>query len=88
MSDAATAGAVEPKPGGLLGWIERAGNRVPSPAILFLALIVGVILLSQVLDWLDVGVASHAAAVPADGATSPDALAHDPANAEAYKIAT
>ena len=65
----------------------RAGNRVPSPAILFLGLIVGVIILSQVLAWLDVGVASHAAAVPVDGNLQPDNLSHDPASAEAYKIA-
>ena len=32
-----------------LAWIERAGNNVPNPAILFLALCAAVILLSQVL---------------------------------------
>ena len=87
MTDAATA----PEPaegGGLLAWVERAGNKVPSPAILFLGLIVGVIILSQVLAWLDVGVASHATAVPADGGVAPDNLSHDPASAEAYKIAS
>ena len=70
MSTAATA----PEPaatGGFaergLAWVARAGNKVPSPAILFLGLIVGVILFSQVLDQLDVGVASHATAVPTDG---------------------
>jgi aminobenzoyl-glutamate transport protein len=42
-----------------LAWIEKAGNKVPNPAILFLALCVGVILLSQVLDWLNVSVTSQ-----------------------------
>ena len=42
-----------------LAWIETAGNRVPNPAILFLALCGGVIVLSQVLDWLNVSVTSE-----------------------------
>jgi aminobenzoyl-glutamate transport protein len=42
-----------------LAWIERAGNKVPNPAILFLALCVGVIVLSQLLDWLGVSVTSE-----------------------------
>jgi aminobenzoyl-glutamate transport protein len=42
-----------------LAWIERAGNKVPNPAILFLALCVGVIVLSQILDWLGVSVTSQ-----------------------------
>ena len=37
--------------GGFLGWIERVGNKVPHPAIIFLGLIVGVIVLSAVLAW-------------------------------------
>jgi aminobenzoyl-glutamate transport protein len=41
-----------------LAWIERAGNRVPDPAILFLALCAAVIVLSQVLDWAGVSVTS------------------------------
>ncbi len=40
--------------GGVLDFIERVGNKVPHPAILFLALCVGVILLSQVLYLMDV----------------------------------
>jgi aminobenzoyl-glutamate transport protein len=35
----------------LLDGIERVGNKVPHPAILFLALCVGLILLSQLLAW-------------------------------------
>lgn len=40
----------------VLDWVEIAGNRVPHPAVLFLALIGLVILTSFVLAWLDVGV--------------------------------
>lgn len=49
-----------------LAWVEKAGNRVPNPAILFIGLCVGVIVLSQILDWLNVSVTS-------------EVVAHDPA---------
>jgi len=49
----------EAKSGGLLqrllDFIERVGNKVPHPAILFLALCIGVIILSQLLSWAGVG---------------------------------
>jgi aminobenzoyl-glutamate transport protein len=70
-----------------LAWVEKAGNRVPSPAILFLALIIGVIVLSQILDLANVSVSSLVAN-PADGSAPTDDLAGDPATAEAYKLAT
>ncbi|MDA0183163.1 AbgT family transporter [Solirubrobacter phytolaccae] len=38
----------------MLDGIERLGNKMPDPAILFLWLCVGVIVLSQLLAWLDV----------------------------------
>jgi aminobenzoyl-glutamate transport protein len=38
----------------VLDGIERAGNRMPNPAILFLWLCLGVILLSQALQWIGV----------------------------------
>jgi aminobenzoyl-glutamate transport protein len=38
----------------LLDVIERVGNKVPHPAIMFLALCVGVIVLSQLLAWAGV----------------------------------
>jgi aminobenzoyl-glutamate transport protein len=38
----------------MLDGIERLGNKMPDPAILFLWLCLGVILLSQALQWLDV----------------------------------
>jgi len=43
-------------PGGLLGWIERAGNKVPHPVIIFLYLIIGVIILSAILGFFNVGI--------------------------------
>jgi aminobenzoyl-glutamate transport protein len=48
-----------------LAWVERAGNKVPDPAILFIALIVLVIAVSQVLDWANVSATSQIAANPA-----------------------
>src|SRR3954447_12926567 len=42
--------------GGFLCAIERAGKKVPHPVIIFLYLIVGVIVLSAILDLLNVGV--------------------------------
>lgn len=71
---------VEPKDGGrtapghsgggggtrsVLDVVERIGNKVPHPAIMFLALCGGVIVLSQVMDWLDVG-ASYEVVRPPD----------------------
>jgi aminobenzoyl-glutamate transport protein len=46
---------------GFLGWIERVGNKVPHPAIIFLGLIVGVIVLSAILAWADVSVTTKVA---------------------------
>lgn len=40
----------------MLGFIERAGNKVPHPAIIFIYLILGVIVLSAILAALGVGV--------------------------------
>jgi aminobenzoyl-glutamate transport protein len=36
---------------GLLGFIERVGNKVPHPALMFVALCIAIIALSQVLAW-------------------------------------
>jgi aminobenzoyl-glutamate transport protein len=54
---AAPAGGAEPKHTFLeriLDGIERAGNKMPDPAILFLALCGAVIVVSQILYWFDV----------------------------------
>ncbi len=40
----------------LLDGIEKAGNKVPHPVIIFLYLIVGVFILSAILDLLNVGI--------------------------------
>lgn len=40
----------------MLDWIERAGNKVPHPAMIFVYLILLVIVLSAVLDLLNVGI--------------------------------
>lgn len=39
-------------PGGLLGWVERIGNRLPDPAMIFVWLIGFLILLSILGSWL------------------------------------
>lgn len=53
-----TTAAVPAKTGGVmqrvLDGVERVGNKVPHPAILFLALCVGVIVLSALLAWAGV----------------------------------
>ena len=46
--------AEKPKSGGWLGTIERIGNKVPHPVLMFLYLIIGVIVLSAILDWTTV----------------------------------
>src|SRR3954469_23452086 len=48
----------------VLDRIERLGNRMPDPAILFLWLCLGVILLSQALAWLDVKATYEVVAPP------------------------
>ena len=46
----------KPKTGGWLGTVERIGNKVPHPVLMFLYLIIGVIVLSAVMDALGVSV--------------------------------
>jgi aminobenzoyl-glutamate transport protein len=48
----------------VLDRIERLGNKMPDPAILFLWLCLGVILLSQALQWLDVKATYQVVAPP------------------------
>jgi aminobenzoyl-glutamate transport protein len=67
-TDAGEAVADAPRRGlgdRMLGGIERVGNRVPHPAILFLALIVVMIVLSQLLAWAGVE-ATYEVAEPVD----------------------
>ena len=49
----------------ILGAIERGGNKMPHPAILFIWLCVGVIVLSMVLSWLDIKATYEVAKPPA-----------------------
>jgi aminobenzoyl-glutamate transport protein len=81
----------------LLDGIERLGNKMPNPAILFLWLCLGVILLSQILFWLDVETTYEVVsppAVPAEetyygGSTYPSAVAPaEPPPKEAYELHT
>ncbi len=49
------------KSGGWLGAIERIGNKVPHPVLMFLYLIIGVIVLSAILDFMNVSVTEQIA---------------------------
>jgi aminobenzoyl-glutamate transport protein len=62
------------KKGGMqrvLDGIERVGNKVPHPALIFLALIVIVIVLSQILSWAGTSVTTEVAE-PATVQVAPD----------------
>jgi aminobenzoyl-glutamate transport protein len=56
-----SAAAEKPKTGGWLGAVERIGNKVPHPVLMFLYLIIGIIVLSAVLDALGVSVTEEIA---------------------------
>jgi aminobenzoyl-glutamate transport protein len=59
--------ALEPQAGmmeRILGAIERGGNKMPHPAILFVWLCVGVVALSTVLSWADISVTYEVAKPP------------------------
>ena len=57
----ANAASAPPPPGGVLGVIEKIGNKVPHPVVMFLYLIAFVIVLSQILYWFDVSVTTEIA---------------------------
>lgn len=84
-----TAAAEDQGTGGFLGWIERVGNKVPHPAIIFLGLIVGVIVLSAVLAWVGVSVTTEVAEAEETGVSqeydaggsSYPSLGHEPEEA-------
>jgi aminobenzoyl-glutamate transport protein len=85
----------EKKSGGILDLIERVGNKVPHPAILFLALCVGVIVLSQILYLADAHI-SYEVAQPPPAAVEQDyiggsvlpgyTLPPEPAPADSYHM--
>jgi aminobenzoyl-glutamate transport protein len=63
---AADSGAGTVKKGGMLDRIERIGNKVPHPAVIFLGLCVLVIVMSAVLSWIGVSASyEQAAPIPA-----------------------
>ena len=81
----------------ILDGVERAGNKMPHPAILFLALCGAVIVLSQVLYWFDVGATFQVVKPPAvateqtyyGGSTEPtDVGPTVPEPAKDYKLVT
>lgn len=61
MNAKPAAGAPAQTMGGFLGWIERAGNRLPDPAFIFLYLIGALIVVSIVAD-----LAGYSAVHPTD----------------------
>src|SRR6202007_256095 len=89
VSEPAAAAAPPPGNTGWVGWVEGWGTRVPNPALLFVGLIVFVILLSQVLDWANVGVTHQVAEPPAaqvethTGGASPAIDSYDPRGSSA-----
>src|SRR4051794_39829415 len=81
----------------MLDGIERLGNRMPDPALLFVWLCVGVIVLSQALSWLNISATYEVVApppVPAvetyyGGSIDPVYVApNEQEPAEAYKVRT
>ncbi|HEX5193995.1 MAG TPA: AbgT family transporter [Solirubrobacteraceae bacterium] len=81
----------------MLDGIERVGNRIPHPAMLFVYLIVGVIILSQILYFLNVKATYETVAPPPQathqseyygaGSTKPiEVVPEQPAPAKDYKV--
>lgn len=56
MSATAEAPPEEPQQKGLLAWIERVGNKVPNPTIMFVYLIGIIAVLSALMSWAGVKV--------------------------------
>lgn len=91
---------LETKPGGLqriLDFIERVGNKVPHPAVLFIGLCVGLILLSQILAWVGWSATYEVAERPVEIAQEIDIggsilpgelISGEQADAESYEIVT
>jgi aminobenzoyl-glutamate transport protein len=83
---AAASAANDTSGGGLLGLIERVGNKVPHPVVLFLYLIAGIIIISQVLYWADVSVTTEVAVHESDPEIAEDGfedpIGHPPSSGE------
>ena len=67
MSSVASSTAPSPQKG-ILGWIERTGNRLPDPVFLFVYLIIGVVVISVVAQWMGVSALHPTIKDPATGA--------------------
>ncbi|HRW37551.1 MAG: AbgT family transporter [Acidimicrobiales bacterium] len=81
----------------MLGFIERVGNKVPHPAVLFLGLCVGLILLSQVLAWAGWSATYEVVKPPAEVAQELDiggsmlpaeVVPGEQADADSYEVVT
>ncbi len=67
MSSPNAAKANDNSGGGFLGVVERVGNKVPHPVLMFFYLIIGVIVLSAILSLLGVSVTEEVAVpIPVD----------------------
>src|SRR5262249_10428191 len=64
MSSPAPEVNAEKKPSSVLDLIERVGNKVPHPAVLFLALCVAVVILSQILYLADASITAEVVKPP------------------------
>lgn len=67
MSAAKAARQKAGQSSGLLNWIERVGNRVPDPTIMFLYLIAFIAVLSWILSWVGVSVTDQVATPVSNG---------------------
>ena len=54
-------------PSGFLNWIEKVGNKVPDPTIMFLYLIAFIAVLSWILSWVGVSVTDNVATPVSNG---------------------
>ena len=81
----------------MLAGIERVGNKVPHPAIMFLALCLAVIVLSQLMAWAGVGAtyevvkppSQSVEAIDVGGSTLPaEVLPSEPPDASEYEVVT
>ncbi|MGV1003191.1 MAG: AbgT family transporter [Candidatus Nanopelagicales bacterium] len=74
----------------VLAVIERVGNKVPNPAVMFLSLCIGVVILSQLLAWAGVGATYEVVVPPTVAGDVADAAGSVPGLAQAgdYEVVT